>query len=996
MNNPVLEQPTTHFADAAASPSDFAASVANHPYAAFLESVSKPARYIGGEHGERKKPWLSVQARFCLAFPDVYDIGMSHLGYRILYKLINDDPALLAERCYAPWSDMQAKLLEKGELLRSLESARPLSDFDVVGFSLQYELTYTNVLSMLQLGGIPLRSEHRNDADPLIVAGGPVATHAEPLAPFIDAFAIGDAEELAVEMAHSWARSKRERLPRREALRRLAQLEGVYVPSLYRVAPDPETGIEVVVGPIDEGAPRLPIQRRLVEDLSKFPFPDDGPVGGPEAIFDRVSVEVARGCTEGCRFCQAGMIYRPVRERKPEEVVQTVLRALENTGHDEVSLTALSTADVSCISPLIKKLADETAPRRVSLSVASLRAYGLADELLDEMRRVRASGLTFAPEAGTQRMRDVINKNVTEEQLLETADRVFSKGFDSMKLYFIIGLPTEEDDDVRGIIRVGKNALAVARRLKRHRAKITVSVSTHVPKPHTPFQWCAMDGAEEVRRKQGLLKGELGRERGITLRCHDSGGSQLEGVFARGDRRLGDVLERAFLRGASFDSWEERLRLDVWEEAFAFHGIDPAKYLGTLPLSARLPWDHFDIGLEPFFLQREYQKALKNRLSPPCGKAAGMFIHHTNASDASADQRRLVCYDCGVACDMGKMRTERISFLASMGALQPSPTGAPKGMAVDALPSEEVASGEVASGEVASDALPAEARPPRGLRLPLIADAADATEMTEVAGLELARPPQPGERHERWRLSFEKLGASALLGHLDFMRELGRVIRRSGLRPVYSQGFSPKPRFTFGPALALGVASLDEKIEVDLIDAPEASAMLASLQRSSGAGLRFTRAERLERAAPSLGSAVTGARYIIFFANAAQQDPAHLEAKIAEFVQRDRSVIKRTVKGIGRLIDVKARTRSMRIGDARTRERIAAAGFVGRFSSIVVDVAIGPEGSVKPSEIVEALLGDGEVPHQVIRDALLLGPATSTKPDSPEISGSVVHATAAS
>jgi len=1017
MNDPAIDLTATEAPETPPSPANFAASVAGHPYAAFLESVAKPARYIGGEHGERRKPWQSVQARFCLAFPDVYDIGMSHLGYRILYKLLNDDPALLAERCYAPWSDMQAKLLEKGEFLRSLESARPLSDFDVVGFSLQYELTYTNVLSMLQLGGIPLRSEHRNDADPLVVAGGPVATHAEPLAPFIDAFAIGDAEELAVEIAHSWAQSKRERLPRREALRRLAQLKGIYVPSLYRVEPDPETGIGVVVGPIDDAAPPLPIQRRLVEDLSKFPFPDDGPVGGPEAIFDRVSVEVARGCTEGCRFCQAGMIYRPVRERKPEEVVRTVLKALENTGHDEVSLTALSTADVSCISPLIKKLAEETAPKRVSLSVASLRAYGLADDLLDEMRRVRVSGMTFAPEAGTQRMRDVINKNVTEEQLMETAERVFSKGFDSMKLYFIIGLPTEEDDDVRGIIHVGKNALAVARRLKRHRAKITVSVSTHVPKPHTPFQWCAMDDADEVRRKQALLKAELGRERGIQLRCHDSAASQLEGVFARGDRRLGDVLERAFLRGASFDSWDERLRLDVWEEAFAFHGIEPAKYLGTFPLSARLPWDHFDIGLEAFFLQREYQKALKNRLSPPCGKVAGMFIHHTNVSDASADERRLVCYDCGVACDMGKMRSQRISFLADMGAFEPTaPRRLPMAGAVpragtplDAAPSHSAAleSADAADAAGATD----RAEESAGMAAAGSPEAFAGVEPSDVAAAsngasdepsanerspEFARPPQPGERQERWRLSFEKLGASALLGHLDFMREIGRVIRRAGLRPVYSQGFSPKPRFTFGPALALGVASLDEKIEVDLIDAPDPEQMIAVLQRASGAGLRFTRAERLERGAASLGSIVNGARYIIFFASAAQRDSEHLQAKIAEFVQRDRSVIKRMVKGLGRLIDVKARTRAIRIGDARTRERIAAAGFVGRFSSIVVDVEMSPEGSVKPSEIVEALLGDGEVPHQVIRDALLLGPATSTKPDSPEISGSVVSAPALS
>jgi radical SAM family uncharacterized protein/radical SAM-linked protein len=952
---------------------DAAPSVSAHPYAAFLESVAKPARYIGGEHGERKKPWHSVQARFCLAFPDVYDIGMSHLGYRILYKLLNDDPALLAERCYAPWGDMEAALLRHGELLRSLESARPLSDFDIVGFSLQFELTYTNVLAMLQLSGIPLRAEHRGDRDPLIVAGGPVATHAEPLAPFIDAFAIGDAEELALEIAHSWARSKRERVPRREALRRLAQLEGVYVPAFYRVELDPETGLEVVAGPKDPGAPPLPIQRRLVPDLSKFPFPDDGPVGGPEAIFDRVSVEVARGCTEGCRFCQAGMIYRPVRERKPEEVVQTVLRALENTGHDEVSLTALSTADVSCISPLIKKLVDETAPKRVSLSVASLRAYGLADDLLDEMRRVRAGGLTFAPEAGTQRMRDVINKNVTEEQLLETADRVFSKGFDSMKLYFIIGLPTEEDEDVRGIIQVGKNALGVARRLGRHRAKVTVSVSTHVPKPHTPFQWCAMDSAEEVVRKQALLKSELGRERNIGLRCHDSAASQLEGVFARGDRRLADVLERAFTRGARFDSWEERLRLDVWEEAFAFYAIDPAVYLGTLPVSARLPWDHFDIGLEPTFLAREYRKALKNRLSPPCGKVAGMFVHHTNVSDARADERRLVCYDCGVACDMNKMRAERISFLSSMGALAP---GVKTGLHLPIV-----------------EERPAEERDP-GASIPIGSMVAEV-ESRSVAqrSPELERPPQPGERHERWRLSFEKLGASALLGHLDFIRELGRVIRRAGLRPVYSQGYSPKPRFTFGPALALGVASLDEKIDVDLIDAPEnGQRLLAQLRRASGAGLRFVHAERLPRGAPSLGATVVGARYIILFPWATKIDASHLEAKIAAFLQRDRTVIKRTVKGIGRLIDVKSRIRTLRVGDATICERIVAAGFIGRYSSLLVEVDIGPDGSVKPSEIVEALLGDGEVPHQVIRDALLLGDATSSKPDSSEISGSAACA----
>ncbi len=933
------EQPETEDAPPHEDGEKGARWASDHPYAAFLAAVTKPARYIGGEHGQRRKDWYSVQCRVCLAFPDLYDIGMSHLGYRILYKLLNDDTALLAERCYTPWRDMQAELKKHGELLRSLENARPLCEFDVVGFSLQFELTYTNVLSMLQLGGIPLRSEHRGDQDPLIIAGGPVATHAEPLAPFIDAFVIGDAEELAGELAHAWAAARRERLPRREALLRLAQLQGVYVPSLYQVSPDPETGLEVVQPASDPRVPALPIQRRLVPDLSRFPFPSDGPVGGPEAIFNRVSIEVARGCTEGCRFCQAGMIYRPVRERKPSEVVQAALRSLEHSGHDEVSLTALSTADVSCISPLIRQLVEQTAPERVSLSVASLRAYGLADDLLDEMRRVRAGGLTFAPEAGTQRMRDVINKNVTEEQLLETAQRVFSKGFDTMKLYFMIGLPTEEDEDVLGILKVGRNALRVADRLNRSRAKVTVSVSTHVPKPHTPFQWCALDSLPEIRRKQALLRQALGRDRRLGLRCHDSTTSYLEGIFARGDRRLGDVLERAFHNGAGFDSWDDQLRLEVWQEAFDHFSVETERYLGTLPLSARLPWDHFDIGLEQGFLAREYRKALQNRLSPPCGKAAGMFIHHTNVSEASADQRRLVCYDCGVACDMTRMRSERIGFLEEMGALEP--------------PVQQKRS------------------------LPLAGAAAGAPR--HPSALERERPRQPGLRHERWRLSFQKLGPAALLGHLDLMRELSRVIRRAGLRPVYSQGFRPKPRISFGPALALGIASLDEKIDVDLIDPPQSdAALLQQLNAVTGAGLVFVAAERFGADTITLGNAVDGARYLLVFAESALPQPV-LEAKVAAFLQLEKSMVRRTLKGIGRLIDVRARVRSLHVGDASERARAAAAGIVGRVTCLVADVELGPSGSIKPSELVEALFGDPGVPHQVVRDAMLLAAATPSK-----------------
>src|SRR6478752_3661779 len=532
-----------------------------HPYSNFLQRVEKPTRYTGAEHGTRRKDWQSVDARVCLAVPDSYDIGMSHLGVRMLYKILNDHPRTLAELAYTPWIDMQRELYAHGKLLLSLESARPLCDFDVVGFSLQYELTYTNILKMLELSGIPLRSANRSDDDPLIVAGGPVATHMEPMAIFLDAVLIGDGEEATTEIALSWVDAKKRGLSRNERLIELAKIPGVYVPSLYDVAVDAETGFEVVTGANVAGAP-FPIERRLLADISKFPFPDDGPVGGPEAIFDRMSIEVARGCTEGCRFCQAGMIYRPVRERDPVAVIDALVSGVRKGGYDETALTSLSTADYSCVTPLVKTAMAKLRDEKVSLSVSSLRAYGLNEDLLGEMATMRAGGLTFAPEAGTQRMRDVITKNVTEEDILETAERTFSRGFDRMKLYFIIGLPTEEDEDVLGIVSVGKNALGVGKRVG-GRPKVTVSVSTHVPKPHTPFQWCAQDSMPETQRKQQMLRHEARKVRGLDLRTHDSETSILEGILARGDRRLADVIERAFERGARMDSWEEHVKLEV-------------------------------------------------------------------------------------------------------------------------------------------------------------------------------------------------------------------------------------------------------------------------------------------------------------------------------------------------------------------------------------------------------------------------------------------------
>ncbi len=918
---------------------------AAHPYAAFLDKVEKPARYTGGEAGSVVKDWSAVEAKVCLAFPDVYDIGMSHLGFKILYKILNDDPRTLAERCYAPWLDLEKELRARELPLVSLESARPLRDFDVVGFSLQFELTYSNILTMLDLGRIPLRSVDRGEDDPLVIAGGPTATHPEPIAPFVDAIVIGDGEEKATEIAILWAGLRARGVSRRERLVEVAKLGAVYVPSLYRTGIDDATGLEVVRGPLVEGIP-FPIDRALV-DLKKFPFPDESPTGGPEAIFDRMSIEVARGCTEGCRFCQAGMIYRPVRERDPEEIVQTVLRAVEKSGQDEVSLTALSTADVSCISPLIKKIVNELTPKRISLGVSSLRAYGLDPDLLDDLKRVRATGLTFAPEAGSQRMRDVVNKNVTEEQLLETAERVFSRGFGKMKLYFMIGLPTEEDDDVRGIVETGARAVAAGKRAAKGRpAEVTVSVSTHVPKPHTPFQWAAMDTLGEVDRKQAMLRETARKYRNVKLRTHKVDGSVLEGVFARGDRRLADVLETAWKKGARFDSWDESLKLDLWEHAFREHGVERAPYLGTLPLTATLPWSHIDVGLEEGFLAKEYRKALQSRLSPPCGKVAGTFVHHTNVEDANDDHRRLVCYDCGVACDMTMMRDERIDFLERMDAHRRLPV-------LQTPPEEE------------------------GIEADSERDAAPLAPPVDEAPAVHAAPASAASRGHRYRFRFEKIGPVSMLGHLDLIREIPRVMRRAGVTMVYTSGFHPKPDMSFAPALSLGIMSLDEYLDVRFareFSAAELVELCVALNDRAPRGLVFLEGVRLGDEDPGITKMIGGARYLLTFARSAlgPDAEARLEAACERTMAATSLMHRREIEGIAKMVDVRSYLLGLRVAGPEARQQLDRAGMMGDLVCVEADVSIPGSGAVKASEIVAVMLGENGVvpPHRSLRVAL--------------------------
>ncbi|HJQ68364.1 MAG TPA: TIGR03960 family B12-binding radical SAM protein [Blastocatellia bacterium] len=902
---------------------------------AILPTVEKPARYVGGEWNSVRKSPEDVHTRIALCFPDTYEIGMSHLGLKILYGLLNGREGWAAERVYAPWPDMEARLREREIPLLSLESYTPLGRFDIVGFSLQYELTYTNVLTMLDLGAIPLRTSERTLDDPLVIAGGPTVYSGEPIADFIDVFVIGDGEEAFPELVSRYMelRDSDADLTRGQILKEISQIEGMYVPSLYTTSVSPHHGLLVVDKPADPDVP-WPIRRRVVKDINQYPFPSDSPVAAVEAVHDRVAIEIARGCVDGCRFCQAGTIYRPVRERDPKKIIDTIIDGIEKGGYDETSLTSLSTADYTCLEPLVKQLGEELERRKVSFSVSSLRASGVSESLAREIARVRKTGFTIAPEAGTQRMRDVINKNITEQDVINSCSVAFSEGWAAMKMYFMIGLPTETDEDVEGIAELGRKVRELGHKKFKKSVKVTCSASYFVPKPHTPFQWCKQEEIDSIKRKQRWLK-DLGRRYRIDVKVHHAETSMLEGVISRGDRTLCRVVERAWRSGCRFDGWTDHFSFEKWMEAFRAEGVEIGPYLAEFPVKefdkpkaplVQLPWDHLDTLVLREFNAREYIKGIKAKISPPCELPVEIIDGRPTAIAPSHEEfervasRPLLCYNCGMECDLTLSR----KHLEKAVALHKEVRTYQERIA----PLQEL------------------------VDRPLV-------QLKSEVGSQESEVRAAAKLH-RYRATFEKGEGIKYLSHLDLTRALPRAFRRAKVLLGYSQGFHPMPLIQYGPALGVGTVGENELIDFDSPDQLEENDFLERINRVLPEGFRFKSLTRLGPGAKALIKEFNRAEYAVSLDSpeiiqAVRRSRATREGLesveeveihrtlVGDFMARETSIVERARKDKRQQVDVRKYTVRLEAEADRGVLRIVT--------------ELSPNGGAKPTEILAAVYG---------------------------------------
>jgi radical SAM family uncharacterized protein/radical SAM-linked protein len=806
-----------------------------------LLSVEKPSRYTGGEVNAVKKDRRTCELGVALAFPDTYEVGMSHLGIQILYAILNGHPRILAERFYAPWPDMERQMRRRGLPLASLESHTPLNQFDIVGFSLQYELSYTNVLNMLDLGGVPVRAADRNDSHPLVIAGGPCAFHPAPMARFIDAFVIGDGEEVISEIALAVMDDKRGGRGRIEKLNRLAGIAGVYCPTVHTAGER--------------------IKKRTIADINAWPFPLRPVVPLMQTIHNRATIEIARGCTRGCRFCQAGMVWRPVRERHPAGIEQMAEELLCSTGYDELSLLSLSAGDYSRIEPLLATLMDRYHDRRVALALPSLRAETLTRSLMEEIKRVRKTSFTLAPEAGTQRLRDAINKGNTEADLLATTGQVFAAGWKSLKLYFMLGLPGETDEDIEGIADLADRVLREANR----RGQVTVSLSTFVPKPHTPFQWAEQIDLVQTRQRQDYFRRRL-RSRHLSVKWHDARMSMLEGLISRGGEKSGLLLERAFQAGCRFDGWSECFRFDLWEMAMADLTIDPEEELRQRRLTDSLPWDQIDCGLSRDFLIGEWLKSAQGELTADC--------------------RANSCHNCGV-CDHQTIKMISASDTPS-------------------LPAEGYATDDAVSG---------------GLETIGDGGLIDPGALIRAADRQTLSAPE-----KRVRIQFTKLGAARFLSHLELSAALIRAIHQSGLTFVYSEGFHPLPKISFAFATAVGMESLGEYADIQIRNAILDDMPIRKMNTFLPEGMAVKSLDQIPLRRPSLSEEIRGFQYHLCLPEAVGPDmDAAITAKMDRFLASDTFPITRKTNEKTVVKDIRPLVMDLRLDQKQRRIELRVA-----------------------------------------------------------------------
>jgi radical SAM family uncharacterized protein/radical SAM-linked protein len=812
-----------------------------------LDEVEGPASYLGTEPNRVLKDPSGVAAAVALAFPDLYEIGMSHLGLKILYRIVNDQSDLAAERVFCPGDDFAEALARRDLPLPSLESRRPLSAFDMVGFTIPYEMSYTTVLRMLDLARIPLRAADRSDADPLIVGGGASVYNPEPAAPFFDLFVLGDGERTVVEILRLAGATRA--MPRAERLKRFAAVDGVYVPSLYEVAYKADGAVEQI-RPTFDGVKNP--RRVWLPTLAESPYPTAMVVPFTETTQDRVNVEIDRGCTQGCRFCQAGITYRPVRERTPDQVMAIMEEAVGKTGYEDVSVMSLSAGDYSQIGPLVTRLMDRYAEDRVSLSLPSLRSASVTTTIVEQVGRVKKSGFTITAEAGSERLRNVLNKKASDEEIERAARLVLEHGWRGIKLYFMIGLPTETDDDVDAIYDLADRIAFMNVGGKRF-ANVNVSVGNFVPKAHTAFQWIGQDSPDELTRKKERLFSLIRRNRRLRLRWHDVGTSRMEAVFSRGDRRLADVIENAYRAGQRLDGWSERFDRGRWEAAFAAAGLDPAFYANrTIPLDETLPWDHIDTGLTKSYFVREWEAAARNELTGDC----------------KTDR----CLACG---------------LDPKGCFTPydlPPTPSPV-------------------------------------------------------------PPVEKPEREAYRVGFTKTGDARFFSHLQTKTILHRACRRAGLPLAYSEGFSPHPKLSFGPALPVGMESLDEAFDIVITDNIAPEEIVARLNPQLPVGMTLTGARRKLPHWPSIQEGGEGARYRATF----RRPVDDLPQRVAAFVAAESWPVIRESKKKRREFDLK--------------RRVGETGVDVATGALLFTLVDADGGSARPAEMLAALFPEGLPPH---------------------------------